>query len=456
MKVVGIILCVAGCSAQIIMLTMLYMSYDISTSVTYSFEDKMKLPALTVCANILELVDWEHKLVASQCSDILGSNCTHQKIQELGSYNMEQRFALNLKLIGAYNMNELMQITGDFSQIFIGHTRYNPLTDALDKVIGFDQTFLISEFLLGIKKCFTLSWREEFALGDYFRMKQQCTIPGLLTMLARYEATSSPVRPILSVTYSHPDVKVRSSNSEEMSIPRKGFSSSSFEIIRSKILEPPFATNCIDYRKVYNVADRAECYESCVSWETFRLFEVIPLGIRVEVKDTHGLRYMKYNEVKKNVHLVYHISQACSHRCSRHDCRQTIYTSSMKSSADEINNTNNSMTGHMFYVPTVPTVTTECTAKVGFAEFATDISSTLGFWFGLSILTLFSWTEMLVKRVASRIHARTQIEEIRRNARKRKQVPIQLTRAGAIQDNRIGEQQRTRTAVSSKAMPTVA
>lgn len=406
MKVVWILLCVTGCATQIVLLAMGYLSYDISTTVTYAFEDKMKLPSLTLCVNILEQVDWNDEKMQSMCDRIIGwADCVNQTAEQITDYvrkdiNQEQKQWITFKLLDMFTIRELISMTGHIDTLFLGHLRYNPETEGLDKIIGFDETFNVTEFLMGPRKCFTLSFQKEYATADYLKLKQQFTTPGGMTVFARYESTeTSSSHSVIMVMYTPAGVTVRGSNGDPVISPTRGISSSTYSITRSKILEAPFATNCIDYQKVYGVADRGECYESCIVGENIRRLGRKPLGARMEERDG-DMKCMSDQFVKENKKVVQKISRFCGHQCSRHDCQQTIYTSFMKSFADVSNP--NHVAAHIFQVPNTPTVTSGCMAKVTLAEFATDVASTLGFWFGLSVLSILSWSEGIIRRLGGK------------------------------------------------------
>lgn len=78
----NVIVCSIGCFAQIIILTVQYMKYEMSTSVEFVFPEIMKMPHITMCAILAWMLDWNNMMLKSHCFNVTGEYC-------FGNYSMK-------------------------------------------------------------------------------------------------------------------------------------------------------------------------------------------------------------------------------------------------------------------------------------------------------------------------------------------------------------------------------
>ena len=401
MKLFWILLCCGGLFAQIFMLTLQYMQYEISTSVTFTFEDIINLPAITICGNILELGNWDDERLRKHCGNLTGSStCMNETAEQITSYvvfkvPLTRRLPLSFKFMDYFTISEIMQLTHNMDKLIMGHMRYNSETGGTDKRMGVDDTFDVTHFLTGIYKCMTLTWKKQYETASYLKLKRQFTSSGMLVTFVRSDFLIDKVS-MLTFSYTGNRKNNTISDSDVLVISaRRAISSSSYDLYKSKFLEAPFATNCVNYRSVYGVASRSHCYESCFIEACVRNLKRKPIGVWMDEEDG-SMMAMSETFVEEHYEEISRLSKDCDSRCFRQDCIQIVHSARMKSSARDDNGT---ISGYVSYVPNSPVVVTECMQKVTFAEFVTDVGSTFGFWLGLSVLTAFTWLQKLTLKI---------------------------------------------------------
>ena len=421
MRLLWILLCCGGLFAQIFLLVFQYMRYDISTSVTFTFENIIHLPAITICATILELGKWDDERLRKHCGELTGSQtCMNETAEQISSFvadkvPLDMRLPASFKFMDHLTISEIMQVTHEVDKLIMGHLRFNPEIGGQDKVFGVADTYETVHFLTGIYKCATLIWKKRYETAGYLKLKRQFTSSGLFSVIVRNELLMDKIS-MLTLSYTGNRVIPRIGDSDFIQIPGgRGLTSSSYDLFMSKFLEAPFATDCVDYRRDYKLESRADCYDTCFEDASVRALQRKPLGVRHDGRDG-GIMSMSESFVTNNHRVISRISNECDNKCSRQDCVQTVYSPRMKSMS---RSDNSSMTGYLSYVPNSPIVVTECMQKITFAEFATDLGSTFGFWLGLSVLTAFTWMQKLVQKIVQQQRACKQVTERKERRRKR-------------------------------------
>lgn len=404
MRIVWILLCCIGCIAHISLLVIQYMNYDISTSVTYTFEDIIHLPSITVCGNILELANWDDEKMRRHCDDLTGSlTCMNDTSDQIAAFvannvSLGQRLPLSLSFMDYFTMSEMMKGTHDVDKLILGYMRFNPLTGDNDRCRYLSDTFDIVHYVTGIYKCMTISWKKPYDVVNFLKLKRQFTSSGMFLFLVRNEFLMHKAS-MLIVGYSSNHVIPRNGDSDSIIIAAdKDISSSSYDLLKNKFLEAPFATNCIDYKKMYGLESRTHCYDSCFKRACVQRLNRMPIGVLMSDNDNGNIMSMSDSFIAERNEEINKMSQECDNLCSRQDCRQIVYAARMKSTTRGDNGT---ISGHVSYVPNAPIVVTECLQKVTFAEFATDLGSTFGFWLGLSVLSAFSWVQCMLQKIVS-------------------------------------------------------
>lgn len=389
-----ILVAVFGAGTQVVLLTMQYMEYQISTSVTFAFEDHISLPSLTICSELVQLIDWEQEKVMEECARFLDPSCINKTSNEL------LRMALTtspvdsgIRFVSSFPARDVFVLTQNIDAMFLGQMREDQGTG---KIVaqGLETTFHISEFVMTHVKCFTLNWKPEFARANFHALKRQSRCPGMFAMLLRPSAESSVIT-MQSVTYSRNDIQPGIDDMDILFIPAKaGITSSTYNIFKTRLLGPPFKTDCFDY-KVMGYANRVHCFESCIKNRTIQELGANPLIARI-TRDDDMSTCMSAKATAQTKDALAEMTMECEQRCRRQDCYQVVYSTHLKSS-DTIFNTD--ISGHVSFITNSPTATTESMAKMSFTEYVTDVGSAVGVWLGLSVLSLLGWLETVARRL---------------------------------------------------------
>ena len=424
MRILWALLCCLGCIIQIVILVQQYMRYEISTSVTLLFKDKIHLPAVTVCSRLIELLNWNDERVRRNCQQITMKpdchNMTLAQLQDHVSRQMDVRDTLisTFGLFDEYTIREILNMTVELDELLFAHLRFNQSTGGLQAVFNFNQTFHVSQFFVGIIKCFTLTWRREFEELQYLQVKQQYTSPGLFLFLTRVPV---PHKPMLIVSYTENGVPYRTGYTDFlMTTAGPSVSTATYDLIKSDLLPAPFDTKCVDYSKLHEgLVNRGVCFERCYSAKGLDKFHRKPLGLLMQHSDPPDLKCMSESFLEKNQHELHQMWSECDSLCSHQDCKQTIHVARVKSSDQHQDKAQ--ITGHMSYIPNAPVIRTMCLQKVTWAEFATDLSSTFGFWLGLSVMDALQWIERLTRKLLNRSKRRPDRSPLPRRRRRRHQ-----------------------------------
>ena len=373
------------------------MKYDISTTVSFTLEEEITLPAITICANIMELGNWEDQRLRSKCDLLFGQEVClsitspEQFTSLVIKIGQEGRREAANKLFEASSISEILNMTLQITKLIAAHTRHVMVNnEKKDLFLHLNETFEIFASFIGIVTCFTLSWRKPFSVVSTQKLNRNPASIGVFANLFWSEMASNIS--FFTLTYTGNDIQPRIGHVDFVFLPVTGLSSSSYNLFMSKLLGPPFATECLDYKKEYGFDNRAHCYESCYANAGIKAFNRKPLGLRMDASDG-SMKSMNRQFAEKHHDELETQSKECDNKCSRQDCLQATYSTQLRSSDK---GSMMDITGHIAFLPNSPVVLTECMQKVTFAEFATDVSSTFGFWLGLSVLTAMTWVQKIV------------------------------------------------------------
>jgi hypothetical protein len=356
------------------------------------------LPAMTFCGSILELADWSDEKLRSECAKITGlQTCMNETADKISSYvssnvRLDDKLDATFKLIDSFTISELMHGTHEPGKLFMAHLRINSETQAADQFYGLTDTFETSNYLNRVFSCVTLKWKAPYDKIPYATLQRQITSVGMFAFLVRSDFLISIMSQV-SVAYSPNERKLITS--DMLILPGgKGICTSFYDLFKGTLLPAPFWTDCINYSD-YGFENKAHCYETCYTTACIDRFNRTPLSSRMD--ETYGNLYgMSEKFVNEHYQTLNMLSNECDQKCKWLDCQQVIYSTRMKSSDKDDAVT---LSGHVSYLPTSPIVIVECMQKLTFAEFATDLCSTFGFWLGLSVISVVTWMQELVVKV---------------------------------------------------------
>ena len=249
MKACWVLLCCCGCATQIFLLTFHYMRYDISTTVSFTLEEEITLPAITICANIVELGKWEDQRLRSKCylrfgkDSCLNITSADQFAPFLIQIGQEKRCDAVYELFEMSSISEILNMTTHITNLIAGHTRYNMVN-----LVKRDLILHLNETLEIFAKCFTLFWKKSLAVVSTHKLNRNPASIGVFMTLFW--------SPMASNNQLHdPDV-------DFVILPVTGLSTSSYNLFMSKLPGPPFATNGLDYNFDFWILVGTVCSDS--------------------------------------------------------------------------------------------------------------------------------------------------------------------------------------------------
>lgn len=396
MKLLFPLACSIGCMTQVILLVMQYMMYDISTSVAFIHPKIITLPIVTMCNTVTFMLDWNKQMLRSKCEIITGiKECGTMTAVELSqALRSSDRVVIMENLLRTFTIPEII------SNITLSSD------DILDSFNVFDvdrqpasfkdpsQTFDVIDFMGGTFKCHAFKWKPGFQDHPYWRIKRA----GRTFFNMKFNPTYTKKVKDMFIIYSSHEYRYADADlilinlSHEMSI-------SSFDMINSSLLPAPFESDCIDYASYFgSTINQASCFEYCFGNHTMKVFgfKTNTMGMRLDKID-NMTGSIKFLERAENRNTTNSIIDKCDHECRKQECHQIIYIPRIKSSGSM----NSNKSTHLSYLPASPVVMLVNSPKISFESFATDLSSTFGFWLGLSVLSVIQslWKLLIGKLI---------------------------------------------------------
>lgn len=386
-----LLLCVAGTLFSLKTLISQYMEYEISTRVNFSFEKTIKLPAVTVCFPLLDTVLWEKEKVKSSCKKLMGavSSMCNQSLDMSRMLRMKATYNdlvnATYNFISHFTVDEILEeLTIGLEDIVESYNRFNASLGEQDRYQNLYDTFTIKESLQSDWRCTILTWKKEFGKQTFKNLKRQLSTPGLFLFLMNNDTLAQKLSAISVGLESNDNMEFNTERADFVMMPAKGgFSAATYEHYSSKLLEAPFATDCVNYSKL-GFENRNHCYESCQTQEMKRRFRKKISGAS-QYADGVDMKIMSPEFAKQNRRIIRQVDEMCESNCAKQDCDQEFYTMKMKVSDTDFPS---SVSGMLLFLPTSPEAATESTPKSSFAQFAADMGSAIGFWLGLSILSI--------------------------------------------------------------------
>jgi hypothetical protein len=413
-KLVWIIVCSIGCFGQIFWLTNQYMRYDVNTAVEFMFHDVINLPSISVCGYFALLANWDQlkshcNLIAGMNDSICNDTSTTSMRDHVQGLDLDQ-LAQTINSIAEHVpidsiVNNLTMRVDDF---LIGHRYFDKRINDVATKKGYNETFTVTEVLWGQAKCFTLNWKDGLEQQDYWSLKRHRSLLNVFLILIMNRAVFSSFR--ISVMIHTDNSEIPRYGAIDMVIVNSGDShiQLKFELFESQILPDPFPTKCLDYKEASHGThdNRAACYDSCFTEACMSRFNKKPVPMRM-VSSDRGIFGMSGAFMEKNSEAINSLSNKCMRACLKQDCNQRLFTISQQSAAY---NMKTAETYVQFGLNSMPIHGSKSIPKVNFESFATDVSSTFGFWLGISVFSVFEWITSISKRLFSRSRKRSSMQ----------------------------------------------
>ena len=169
----------------------------------------------------------------------------------------------------------------------------------------------------------------------------------------------------------------------------------SYETYQSKLLPFPYKTNCRDYQKE-GLSTRAHCRMKCLRPAILDKYQRVYSEVAAWSSDN-----MKILMNLFNIEAEGRVSDDCEMKCLQKECLLISYTS--------VNLVKEPRTQETALLTVVasrnPAIKTECLPAMPFISFLTNLLSTFGIWFALSV---WATSPLQLKVIVERILRRQQ------------------------------------------------
>ena len=398
-----------------------YFRFDMTTSIEIMIPDEVDMPALTFCADLANLVKWENitlslkqKLLRKQSWDKtqfegkepymlspdLDAGKLRHKIRTSSIWNL--RYAISLKMQDTLNISQIFDITEDidavarqlwlpipFANGCIGNPKFSEELHCNGSGFIPNQKFaedthspynVREAYLLDRHKCFPIEVSDRLPQSvNYLKTYQPVFGAHFLAEIQFNNFTDI-------YFYIHPKGHFMTLEDLQKTIKNNKRLIMSYETYKSKLLPFPYKTNCRDYQKE-GLSTRAHCRIKCLRDVFLDKYQSVYSEAAAWSSDNMKILMNFFDiEVENPVHNI------CQTKCLQKECSLISFTS-MNLEREPRTQEETALT---VVASRNPAITTECLPAMPFITFLTNLLSTFGIWFGLSVWALSSYKVQLI------------------------------------------------------------
>ena len=389
-----------GNSIQIIQISKIFFSYEVNTIVKITQpSSKFTPPSVCLCYYLVDLIVWNDAFTKfPQLKDVLPydpkDRAFNKIIAKVNSMEHNEKLNLTRYIMDNVTAGVVFEMTLTKEQIFDNCTYVNPVDYSLNQrpcIV----TFKITTYITEVFKCFLFD--PNYSNNSYMFMESM-RIPannGLNFIIRMLDRVAGNRTDQVEIFYTETAHIPRHGDSNYVFITKlqnKDFSFTYTEF-QNTLLPNPYETQCIEYREEEHgtFENQGHCYEACARNQSLKEFGYLMPGPSVHLgKVTINEKLMSIMTVQgsREINLrMLKIQDRCDYICRYPACNQLIFSPVLLS---ENENTENSFHG---LVARSPTVRTEYQPKLDLIEYLTQVSSTFGFWTGVSCFALFDLYE---------------------------------------------------------------
>lgn len=404
----GMIICLIGNIIQLYWISSQYFRYDISTNVQLLTPEKIDLPSVTICFELVRVIKWAAlsreervSLLTMDGASIFEQlnpeeNITIRDIQMavLHSGVFERSFLMS-RLQTMYNTSSIFRITLSDKDLFMISFLYNPLKKNMDAA---NENLNIRTFIRDIQKCYLMqvipSWVTNLS---YSAIRKQSIYSK--NYLASYWFKDEATWSLLDANYILSPVghSSRLDNNAFLKLPInvKLLYALTYNEYRSQLLPPPYATMCRNYAKE-GFMSKAGCYETCLRRLSLKTMKGLHPSLAIFPNETEKtarfLNMFADKLITSNLDIAQEVDNACTEECSKRDCSTVLYSPRyLTNGKDPPAIAPGSTTTISQLVSLTPVIKADCLEQISLIQYLTDIASSLGFWLGMSALATTSF-----------------------------------------------------------------
>jgi hypothetical protein len=373
-RITFFIICLTGCLYQTYKICENYFSFEINTYVRYEDEDKISLPAITVCIKKHFLIREKYLSQFSSREESLNYTAIDLYLNTLT--NKEQFNAIySAKEVFNNSCNVMKTMAFNGSQIQIKCDLISPIRQSIDyykscftffsQLNGENNDRYYIDYDLSIKNY----WAEEFGI------RVNLNIPQLFLFLhSRHEM----------ITDSFEDNRVNITF-----IPHYT-SITKYHITKVQLMPKPYKTSCVDYKK-FGYRSRYDCILKCRINYYRKNFKGWPgIYLTDDSSDEYMLNVLEI--LLKNESLDLELGKLCRKFCGiKIDCFREYFSFTESRIEYDANST------IFIYPPNFPSLIFEHSPKMQLEQFICFIASIVNLWVGLSILMLLDVCSLIFR-----------------------------------------------------------
>lgn len=442
-KVIWFLICFGGNLYQVTQISLDYLEYQIVTTINVNFPDFFNVPAINVCLYETQIVNLGKlfKYKPTIKSELNFTKLTNEEIVKLlKNQLLGEKMVTQGLMAKGLTTSQRIDLTYHFNDLFTGCQLVRS-DGSWDYGSNCSNLFDIVPYRFGYSVC----WSFNFKLQSQFKLNLLDTyradyVAGMLYMfsftpLARNILAES----FLSYNINH--------EQDRMGYYRFIFLSQlehlinlSYDEYTNHLLPYSYTTMCREYsdlaheysdidsrysdsKSLYSgrknisrnrIFDRGSCFESCLKNKSATVLGknvLFPNIMAFDESVDMGSRIMTIYELLNNeslVQLKFKLSKDCDHVCKSSACSETIHIPYVRSSLVYPKSV------IVTYVMQSPKMETICKPKLSLIVTLTNISSTFGFWIGLS---LFNSVEIFIDLVGKIIHRKIPVQGSRKMER---------------------------------------
>ena len=372
-NLVFVTLCVSGFGFQIWELGALYFRRDVHTETLIHIPQDLEPPATSICFRYTDILDYDRIK------------------KELNLSISRDTF---LESQSALTIAQIFEYSPAVEHFFAECRMRSPDDYTIDAMIGAhcSQWFNVDKFYIQEYICYRVV---PSALRTFPYRKSAFAIyyPNAIYMLS-INQTAFPmpriIRPVLHEARGYPDTSVAYSRWARMErdIEKNKTRNYIFDVTYIRIgvyrLPAPYPTDCVNYRFTSHHSNALRCDYDCVSANTTKEMGKVPFSGITEI--AHNLKHVSQIDLRDEAFKLRlrAIIKMCAAKCRRLDCNET-YTIT-KFYVDE--DTHSVGIRFLINVPREPFLKIIIRPTLAFVEFLVYVLSSIGTWFGISMLSL--------------------------------------------------------------------
>lgn len=394
-----VIVCLIGNAVQLYWIANQYFRYEISTNVQLLTPDRIDLPVVTMCFDLIRVIKWSAMTEEERQSVLISDgeyifpqliekegNITIRDIEKAVHSSVEilERTMLINRLQATFNTSRFFQVVFKGMDMFSTTFLFNPIKKNLDAIMD-DDLLEVRSFMRDNNICYL------------FNVKKHSWIAGLSYSAIRKQSLLS--KNVICSFWFHEEIvwmlsdavyilsaighNSRLDTNAFLKLPmstRTGFTLS-YNEYRSTLLPPPYATMCRNYSKE-GFTSKGGCYETCLRRLSLQRMRSLHSSLAIfpnETRKMASFMTLYADKFANKIDLPQEVDNICTEECSRRDCSTVLYAPRYLLSQKK-----NYPSSVSQYVSLTPIIKADCLEQLSLIQFLTDIASSLGFWLGMS------------------------------------------------------------------------